>query len=159
MGRNSNWVRFGWKWSVRMNELDRWNFGSFLTRSMGGAKGLSQSDIVFRMTKVSKTPYHCLIKSPYRKVFQVHHRPIKGLFVVIHFLLIPSDICYIIFSWIPDWLFEFKKCSKLISIEAITPNAPIWRPGFDSRISYFELEIALDVFTNWLPVRAVLIKC
>lgn len=79
-----------------MNELDRWNFGSFLTRSMGGAKGLSQSDIVFRMTKVSKTPYHCLIKSPYRKVFQVHHRPIKGLFVVIHFLLIPSDICYII---------------------------------------------------------------
>ena len=43
---------------------------------MGGAKGLSQSDIVFRMTKVFKTPYQCLIKSPYRKDFSVHPRPL-----------------------------------------------------------------------------------
>ena len=52
---------------------------------MGGAKGLSQSDIVFRMTKVSKTPYQCLIKSPYRKDFSVHSRPLSGLSDEIHF--------------------------------------------------------------------------
>ena len=41
-----------------------------------------------------------------------------------------------------EGLLELKNFSKLISIEAITPNPPIWRPGFDSRISYLGLEYA-----------------
>ena len=127
---------------------------------MGGAKGLSQSDIVFRMTKVSKTPYQCLIKSAYRKNFSVHPRPLENfdaspLKYKSYNRLVPFWLDFHsgvrvrkIFSWIPDGQFEFKKISQLISIEAITPNPPIWRPGFDSRISYLELEIALDSQTN-----------